>query len=124
MEQDIPSAGSQFRQDSVEQERQAGGVMPATEQELDALKAQAQAVKQQLQAINERIAQSERESVSYHLIAVVNAKKCTVCGLCEDVCPVAAIKIDTIAIINRTKCNGCGKCVEECPQEAITLKKT
>ena len=97
--------------------------MPATVQELEALKAQAEAVKQQLQAINERIAQVERDSVSSLLIAVVNAEKCNACGICEGICPVAAIKIDTIAVIDRAKCTGCEKCVEECPQEAITLKK-
>ena len=121
--QDIPQAGSQFRQDSFGQERQVGGVMPGSEQELEALKAQAQAVKQKLQAINERIAMIERNSVSSHLVAIVITKKCNACGICEGVCPVAAITVDTIAIIDRNKCTGCGKCVEECPQEAITLKK-
>jgi len=114
-------ADSQFSQDSVGQEGQVGGIMP--EQELEALKAQAQAMKQQLQAINERIAQIESDSVSRRLIAVVNTKKCTACGLCEGVCPVAAIKIDTIAIIDKAKCTGCGKCVVECPQDAVILKK-
>ncbi len=121
--QDIPSTGAQFRQDSVGQEKRAGGVVPTTEQGLDALKVRAQAVKQQLQTINERIAQIERDSPSYRLIAVVNTRKCTACSLCEGVCPVAAIQIDTIALIDRAKCTGCGKCVKECPQKAITLKK-
>jgi ferredoxin len=103
---------------------QGRGAMPANEQELDTLKAQAQAVQQQFHAINERIARIERDSVSHHLIAVVNAKKCTACGLCEGVCPVAAINIDaSSAIIDRATCTGCGKCVEECPNEAIILKK-
>jgi len=119
--QGIPSAGSQLCQESVGQEGQVRGIMP--EQELDALKAQAQAMKQQLHALTGRIAHIESDSVSRRLIAVVNAEKCTACSLCEVVCPVAAIKIDTVATIDRAKCTGCGQCVAECPQEAITLKK-
>ena len=123
LSQGIPSAGSQIRQDSVGQARQGEGVISAPEQELDTLKAQAQAMKQLLQAINERIAKIENSSVSRRLIAVVNTDRCKVCGLCEGVCPVAAIKIDTVATIDRAECPGCGQCVAECPQEAVTLKK-
>ncbi len=123
LSQGISSEGSQLRKDSIMQAGQAGGIMPASVQELDALKAQAQAMKQQLQAINDRIAQIESDSVSPNLIAVVNAGKCNACGLCEEVCPEEAIKIDTVAIIDRARCTGCGRCVLECPPEAVTLKK-
>ena len=61
--------------------------------------------------------------MSSHLVAIVDARKCNACGLCESACPVAAIKIDAIAIIDRVKCQGCGKCVAVCPKEAIILKK-
>ncbi|MBW1933541.1 MAG: 4Fe-4S binding protein [Deltaproteobacteria bacterium] len=121
--QGIPPEGFQHRQDSVGQAWQEGGVMSAPEQELNALKDQAQAMKQQLQAVNEKIARIESGSVSRYLIAVVNAKKCNACGLCVEVCPVAAIKIDNVAIIDRAICTGCERCIAECPQEAITLKK-
>jgi ferredoxin len=119
----IPSAGLQPRQDSIGQAGPAGGVMSAPEQELDALKDQAQAMRQQLQAINEQITKIEGGTVSPHLVAVVNAESCTACGRCEGVCPVAAIKIHDVATIDRANCTGCGRCVAECPQEAVTLGK-
>ena len=97
--------------------------MPAPEQELDALKDQAQAMSQQLQAINEQIAKIGGGSVSRHLVAVVNAKRCNACGICESVCPVTAIKIDDVATIEGAICTGCGKCVAACPKKAITLKQ-
>jgi predicted Fe-Mo cluster-binding NifX family protein/ferredoxin len=120
MMQDIPAMDSQFRQNSVGRERQAGD---ATEQELDALKAQAEAVERQLQDIHERSSQIRRDSVSSHLVAIVDARKCNTCGTCQEVCPVGAITIDAIAIVNRADCTGCGRCVEECPRAAITLQK-
>jgi predicted Fe-Mo cluster-binding NifX family protein/ferredoxin len=121
--QDSYSVDFQPIQGPIRQAGQSEDNMPEPVQELDALKAQAQAIKQQLHAINERIAQIESGTVSHGLIAVVNAEKCTACGLCEGVCPVGAIKIDTVAIIDRAECTGCGQCVAECPREAITLKK-
>ncbi|MBW1785006.1 MAG: DUF362 domain-containing protein [Deltaproteobacteria bacterium] len=53
----------------------------------------------------------------------LNGKKCTVCGLCNDVCPVSAIdlrekKINT-ALCMRVRCL---KCVEACPESAITIR--
>jgi ferredoxin len=110
-------------QDFNKQAKQAGEVMPSSEQELDALKAQALAMKQKLRAINERIAKIEGGSLFPHPVAVVNAEKCTACGLCEGICPVSAVKIDNVAIIDSTMCTGCGQCVAECPRDAITLKK-
>jgi len=123
MMQDIPPMDSQFRQDSAEREIQAGGRTNAKEQELDALKAQAEAVERQLQDIHERSSQIQRGARSSRLVAIVDARKCNTCGTCQEVCPVGAITIDSAAIVDSAVCTGCGRCVEECPREAITLHK-
>jgi len=53
--------------------------------------------------------------------AVVNRLKCTGCGLCEEICPVEALRVTYIAIVDRQRCTGCGKCVETCPNGALSL---
>ncbi len=56
------------------------------------------------------------------MAAEVNSDKCTGCGLCVDVCPVEAIKVeDDVAVVNTDECTDCGACVDECPNEAISL---
>lgn len=56
------------------------------------------------------------------MAAEVNSEKCTGCGLCVDVCPVEAIKVeDDVAVVNADECTDCGACVDECPNEAISL---
>ena len=54
-------------------------------------------------------------------VAFIDEKKCTQCGLCQDICHFAAIKdfrVDPIA------CEGCGFCSHICPVEAITMKES
>jgi len=94
------------------------------EQELRTLKSQAQELENQLQSTNAQINEIEHGGRVWGLIAVVEAEKCTACGLCVEVCPTDAISTDDIAQIDREKCNGCGQCVAECPQGALSLKKT
>ncbi|MBT1248582.1 MULTISPECIES: 4Fe-4S binding protein [unclassified Thermosipho (in: thermotogales)] len=50
----------------------------------------------------------------------VNNKKCTLCKLCEKVCPYFAITIDKKVNIDIKKCFGCGLCESRCPTKAIT----
>jgi len=52
----------------------------------------------------------------------VDGEKCAGCGVCEDVCPVEAIRVnDGVARIDQDRCNECEACVEACPNEAILV---
>jgi len=88
------------------------------EQELAALKQQAQMIEQQKQQLNQRMSQLES---GHKAVAVVDSEKCTGCGICEDVCPVDAIKVEDIAIVKPDMCTGCAVCVAQCPQNAIII---
>lgn len=51
---------------------------------------------------------------NYHL--VVKAESCTGCGICQDRCHVAAVKlVDEISTVDVERCIGCGLCVTSCP---------
>ncbi len=60
------------------------------------------------------------------ITAIVNEKKCKVCGICVKVCPYNAITFDKDnkipAHINEAACSGCGTCAAECPTDAITMR--
>lgn len=53
--------------------------------------------------------------------AVVDADKCTACGICLDRCQANAVTVDGHAQIG--DCIGCGLCVSACPSEAISMVK-
>lgn len=55
------------------------------------------------------------------VIALVDAARCTGCGICVDACPDKAISVSGIAAVDQGRCVGCGACVRECPNEALTL---
>jgi len=97
---------------------QAVGAQMNPEQELAALKQQAEVLEQQKRQLNDRIAQLESGRKA---VAVVDAEKCTGCGICEDVCPTGAIKVEGHAVVNPDMCTGCAACVAQCPQNAIVL---
>ncbi len=45
---------------------------------------------------------------------------CSLCGLCEQECPVQAIQKDgDIFVIDPGICTDCGYCSDICPEEAI-----
>ena len=53
---------------------------------------------------------------------VVVAKRCTGCGLCQNICPVGAIRMEgKKSRIDKSLCIGCGECVTMCPEKAISL---
>jgi Fe-S-cluster-containing hydrogenase component 2 len=52
----------------------------------------------------------------------VDGEKCAGCGICEDVCPVEAVRVsDGVARIDQDRCNECEACLEACPNEAILM---
>lgn len=51
---------------------------------------------------------------------VIDAKRCTLCGLCERVCPYFAVKVGDSVSIDKNRCFGCGLCQSRCPVKAIT----
>lgn len=63
-----------------------------------------------------------------NFIPEVNFESCNGCGLCENKCPVNAIKIEVrensnkMAIIDEDLCLGCGVCVRVCNRDSLFLK--
>lgn len=59
------------------------------------------------------------------ITAEVNPEICTSCGLCAQVCPYKAIKVDKHskipAHVTTAACAGCGTCSAECPEGAIEM---
>jgi NAD-dependent dihydropyrimidine dehydrogenase PreA subunit len=52
----------------------------------------------------------------------VDGEKCAGCGICEEVCPVEAVRVsDGVARIDQDRCNECEACLEACPNEAILV---
>ena len=90
-------------------------------QELHRLKQKISVLEKGVKRLCDRVNRMDVTSPA-KLHAVVDASKCTACGLCEHVCPVVAVRITYIARVNTERCTGCGVCVENCPLKAIKLR--
>ena len=53
----------------------------------------------------------------------IDTLKCTGCGACTFVCPVAVLEVIDMKCRVKEGCISCGKCVETCTFKAITLEK-
>ncbi|OSB08493.1 NADH-quinone oxidoreductase subunit I [Paraclostridium bifermentans] len=52
--------------------------------------------------------------------------KCIYCNICENKCPIGAIKVEPILLqwnIDNDKCLRCLKCIKYCPKGSISLNK-
>ncbi len=55
---------------------------------------------------------------------VVDEELCAGCGMCEEICPYGALRLDArkgVMSANVVLCKGCGACAAICPSNAITL---
>ncbi len=50
-------------------------------------------------------------------------EKCTKCGVCEEHCPVGAIKLGPYPVVNPDKCISCFCCMELCPSSALDVTR-
>jgi uncharacterized protein (DUF362 family) len=50
-------------------------------------------------------------------------EKCTKCGMCEEHCPVGAIKLGPYPVVDPEKCISCFCCMELCPASALDVTK-
>ncbi len=57
-------------------------------------------------------------------ISRVDARKCTGCGVCEEVCPFHAVEVNSelgTAVVNSALCKGCGLCAASCRSGALDV---
>jgi len=59
------------------------------------------------------------------LIAFVDERICSGCGICVEICPYEAREMDTrrgISIVHSALCQGCGACIASCPNFSCELR--
>ena len=69
------------------------------------------------------ILMANRKMRSEAITAVVDEDLCIGCGLCEELCPYGAPRVEEgKSKIIDVLCRGCGVCAAECPRRAITMR--
>jgi heterodisulfide reductase subunit A-like polyferredoxin len=68
---------------------------------------------------------AKKELAATPIIASVNPRLCSACGICVQICPFGARRLDPGDVIARVVdvlCQGCGACVAACPNKASQQK--
>jgi heterodisulfide reductase subunit A-like polyferredoxin len=68
---------------------------------------------------------SHKELSTEAVVAEVNPRWCTGCGMCEEICQYEAARLNPEtgkSEVTAVLCQGCGACAAACPSEAIKLK--
>ena len=69
------------------------------------------------------ILMANRKMRAEAITAVVDEDLCIGCGLCEEICPYGASRIEEGKCkMIEALCRGCGACAAECPRRAITMR--
>ena len=57
-------------------------------------------------------------------LAAIDKTRCVACGVCENTCPLGAVKVrrGCYAAVEDERCVGCGKCARLCPVGCIEVK--
>lgn len=62
-----------------------------------------------------------REEAAMMEIPVLNAERCTLCGLCAEFCQFKALSVmGKTLLLFPEMCHGCGGCLALCPEKALT----
>lgn len=56
-------------------------------------------------------------------IPVIDRQKCTVCGICVEICQedVLAIEAGALAVAKPDACTMCAECESACPEHAVSV---
>ncbi|MBN1537237.1 MAG: FAD-dependent oxidoreductase [Anaerolineales bacterium] len=68
---------------------------------------------------------AKKELTATPIIATVNPRLCSACGLCVEICPFSARRLEPGALyaeVVDVLCQGCGACVVACPNKASQQK--
>lgn len=55
--------------------------------------------------------------------STIDEQACTACAICEDRCPVDAIRVNGTAKVDTELCIGCGLCYSACAFDAVALQR-
>lgn len=69
------------------------------------------------------MSQAQQGARAPGILSYIISTDCMDCGVCEFMCPEAAIfEAKRQFVIRRDRCNGCGICVPYCPARAIVAR--